>query len=159
MGFWQKVKGFFGIGGVKVTLEIPAEGKKEDGTLAGKITLLSKSDQHVLSLKVKMVEEYTTGRGDNKSTKNFDLGKLNVVKEKDAFDIKAGVEKVFEFELPYSLLKSKNDERKEKGGVSGALGKMGSLMDAEKSAYFVEADADIKGTGFDPSSRKPIKLV
>lgn len=158
MGFFGKIKGFFGIGGVKVTLEIPKEIGKEDGKVTGKVTLFSKSDQHVLSLKLKMIEEYSTGRGENKTTKEFTLGKLNLVKEKDAFDMKAQENKVYDFELPYELLKSKNDQMKEKGGVSGALGKMGSFMDAEKSKFFIEAEADVKGTALDPSDKKPIVL-
>jgi SpoOM protein len=158
MGFFGKIKGFFGIGGIKVTMEIPTEANKTDELVKGKISLFSKSDQHVLSLNVKMIEEYSTGRGENKTTKEYTLGKLTLVKEKNAFDIKAQETKTYEFDLPFAMLKSKNDELKEKGGITGGLGKMGSFMDAEKSKYFIEAEADVKGTALDPSAKKAIKL-
>lgn len=41
----------------------------------------------------------------------------------------------------------------------GALGKMGSFADNEKSAYFVEADADVKAAALDPSDKKEIRLM
>jgi hypothetical protein len=43
MGFFQKIKQFLGIGGVKATLDIPKESKKEDLQVAGKLKLFSKS--------------------------------------------------------------------------------------------------------------------
>ena len=156
MGFFQKVKQFLGIGGVKLRLQgVPAEVKKDEGVITGTMVLTSKSDQLVSSVEVKLEEEYTTGRGDNKSTTTFDLGELVLEEE---FEMKAGDTKEIPFSLSFELLASKNDEMMEKGGASKALGMLGKAMNAEKSTYSVEASAKVKGTAFGPSDSKEIKL-
>lgn len=156
MGFFQNIKNKLGIGGVNVSLTIPAQAEKTAGTIEGKITLTTKSEQLVSGIEVKMIEEYTTGRGDDKTTKELTLGELKLSEE---FTIKPGETKEIAFTLPFSIIKSNNDELKEKGGALGALGKVGAFADNEKSEYFIEADVDVKSAALDPSDKKQIKLV
>jgi len=156
MGFFQTLKNKLGIGGVSVRLEVPGQVGKDAGQIQGKMVLTSKSDQDVVSLKIRLVEEYTTGRGDEKTTKEFDLGVVNI---NQPFAIKSGETKEVAFTLPFTVLKSNNDELKEKGGALGALGKMASFADNEKSKYFVVADADVKSAAIDPSDKKEIRLM
>jgi hypothetical protein len=61
--------------------------------------------------------------------------------------------------LPFSLLKSENDQLKEKGGVLGTLGKVGAFASNEKSKYFVNAEVDVKSAALDPSDKKEIRLM
>ena len=156
MGFFQKLKNKVGIGGVKVQLSIPEQAPKADGNLEGKVILTSKSDQEIKELEIKMIEEYTTGRGDDKETKELTLGEIKIT---ETMSIKEGETKEVPFSLPYTILKSNNDELKEKGGALGAIGKVGSFAKNEKSKYFIEADADVVGVALDPSAREEIKLV
>lgn len=156
MGFFQTIKNKLGIGGVSVKLQIPAQAAKSAGKVDGKIILTSKSDQEIVSLKVRFLEEFTTGRGDDKKTKEFELG---IVKIPQSFTIKKGETKEIPFSLPFAVIKSDMDELKEKGGALGAIGKLGAFAGGEKSEYFVEADADVKSAALDPSDKKAIKLV
>ena len=88
MGFLDTIKGWFNIGGVKVKLiEVPGTVSKTGNDLAGKVELTSKSDKHVLKMTYQLVEEHTTGRGDDAETKTDVLGE-NVIDEE--FDIAAG---------------------------------------------------------------------
>lgn len=156
MGFFQTIKNKLGIGGVSVKLQVPAQVAKSAGKVEGKIILTSKSEQQVVSLKVRFLEEFTTGRGDDKKTKEFELG---IVKIPQGFTIKAGETKEIPFSLPFAIIKSDMDELKDKGGALGAIGKLGAFAGGEKSEYFVEADADVKSAALDPSDKKGIKLV
>ncbi|MBN2730230.1 MAG: sporulation protein [Bacteroidales bacterium] len=156
MGFFQKMKNKMGIGGVKVQLSIPEQAPKADGSVEGKVILTSKSDQEIKKIEIKMVEEYTTGRGDDKETKELTMGEINI---NEAMAIKEGETKEIPFSLPYTILKSNNDELKEKGGALGAIGKVGSFAKNEKSKYFIEADVDVVSAAIDPSDREEIKLV
>ena len=156
MGFFQTIKNKLGIGGVKVSLQVPGQVAKDAGFLEGKITLTTKSEQEVKEIEVKIFEEYTTGRGDDKKTKTFTLGEMKIPA---GYTLKPGDSKEIPFSLPFSVIKSNNDNLKDKGGVLGALGKMGSFADNEKSAFFVEADADVKAAALDPSDKKEIRLV
>ncbi len=156
MGFFDSIKQFFGIGGVKVELQIPPQAPKAGGMIQGNINLTAKSDQHILELEVKLVETWSTGRGEDKEEKEFELGKLNLPAP---FDMKAGEVRQFPFQLPFQLIKSNNDQLKEKGGALGALGSVAAFADAEKSVFHVVADADVKGTALDPGDKKEIQLV
>lgn len=156
MGFFQNIKNKLGIGGAKVSLQIPGQASKAELTVSGKVSITTKSEQELVKLKVKMIEEYSTGRGDDKTTKEYTLGEVNLPLN---VTIKPGETKDVEFTLPFTILKSTNDELKEKGGALGALGKVGAFANAEKSSYFVVADLDVKSAALDPSDRKPIKLV
>ena len=156
MGFFQTIKNKLGIGGVKVTLQVPGQVAKTTGVVEGKVTMTTKSEQEIKEVVVKIFEEYTTGRGDDKKTKTFDLG---VVKIPGGFTLKPGDTKEISFSLPFEIIKSNNDDLKDKGGVMGALGKMGSFASNEKSAYFVEADVDVKAAALDPSDKKEIRLI
>ena len=156
MGLFTSIKNKLGIGGVKVVLEVPGQIEKSSKTFNGKVTLTTKSDQQIIDLEIKLVEKYTTGRGEEKKTKEFDLGKAKVPCN---FEIKTGETKEIPFVVNFELLKSTNDELKEKGGVMGGIGKLGSFANNEKSEYYVIATADVKSAALDPNDIKDVKLV
>ena len=156
MGFFTKIKNKLGIGGVKVSLQTAPQVSISGGVVEGTVVLTTKSDQEVTEVEVKLVEEYTTGRGDDKKTKDIELGS---VKMTDHFAIKVGETKEIPFSFPFELVKSNSDQLAEKGGALGALGKMGKFANNEKSEYFVEADVDVKAAALDPSDRKDVRLV
>jgi hypothetical protein len=156
MGFFQNVKNKLGIGGVHVELNVPGQVARDSNVLEGKITLTTKSEQEVIAYKVKMYEEYTTGRGDQKRTKTYELGELKTPLN---FIIQPGDSKEFSFSLPFNIVKSSNDTLKEKGGALGALGKFASYADNEKSEFFVDAQVDVKAAALDPSDKKEIRIV
>jgi hypothetical protein len=156
VGFVEKVKQFFGVGGVKLELQIRPSYPKAGEKLAGALVLTSKSDQRIEKIKISLVETYTTGRGEDKTSKDYDLGERTL---SEPIELKAGETRSMPFDLGFSMLKSDNDVLKEKGGALGALGKMASFASAERSEYEVRAEAEVKGTTFGPSDRKRVQLV
>lgn len=151
MGFMDTVKGWFNIGGVKVRIDLPSNTIARNGHhIDGKVNLMAKNDKQVLKLTYKLIQEITTGSGDKKETKENILGELRVA---EAFDIKAGENKVLDFQLGYSI----PETLKDKGGMLGAVGKFGAFAAGEKVAYYVTADCDVKGTALDPSDK--VKVV
>jgi hypothetical protein len=156
MSFFAKVKQFFGAGTVKVDLSIPARVERAAGQFPGRVLLDAASDQHVLELTVTLIETWSTGRGDDRQEREFELGKIKVARE---FDMKQHDKRAFDFVLPFELLKSENDRLKDAGGAIGMLGKAASFASAERSEYRVVAEADVKGAALDPSDKKAILLV
>lgn len=156
MSFFSKIKNQLGIGGVKVVLQLPIHAEKAKGILEGKVVLTTKSEQYITDIKVKMTEDFTTGRNESKETKKIELGKIDIPA---GFVIKPGDEKVIPFSLQFALHKTNADELKEMGGAFGAIGKLGAFANNEKSEYYVEADVDVKNVTLDPSDKKPIKIV
>jgi hypothetical protein len=158
MGFFDNIKQFVGVGGVKLDLQIPAQFSKEMSELVGKLIITTKSDQKINSVSYKFIEEYTTGRGDEKKEQEFELGRIE---DKQAFELKAGEAKEISFTIPFKMLKSSNDELAEKGGMLGGIGKLAKMADNEKSVYKVKVDVDVDKTAgiFDPSVDKEIKFI
>jgi hypothetical protein len=152
MGFLDTIKGWFNIGGVKVKLEgVDPVVSKEGNEIGGKVNLTSKGDKHVLKVNYKFVMERTTGRGENKETKETILGQSSMT---DPFDIKAGETKSLDFTINYDIQK----ELKDMGGAMGAIGKLGAFASGEKTEYYVVAVCDVKGTAFDPSDKLKVKV-
>lgn len=156
MGFFQGIKNKLGIGGVKVQLQVPGQVSKTDSSVDGVVILTTKSEQEIVTVMVKFIEEYTTGRGDDEKTKEFELG---VVSLPGNFTIKPGETKEIPFNLPFQFAKSNADSLKEKGGALGALGSVAKFANKEKSEYFIDAEADVKSAALDPSDNKEIKVV
>ncbi|MDC8004621.1 sporulation protein [Aureisphaera galaxeae] len=156
MGFLKKFKDKLGIGGVKVELKVPGQIAKDSGIIEGTVVLTTKSEQEVVDITVQLLEEYTTGRGDDKQEKEFELGEVKVP---GGFSIAPGDTKEVPFSLPFTLVKSNADDLKEMGGALGTLGKLGKFANNEKSSYFVDAEADVKSAALDPSDKKEVKLV
>lgn len=156
MGLFQTIKNKLGIGGVKVVLQVPGQVAKTSELISGKVVLTTKSEQQITEIEILLKEKYTTGRGDDKKTKEFVLGEL---KMPVTLTITPGETKEIPFELPFSLLKSNNDELRERGGAMGVLGSMAAFANNEKSEYTVEAHADVKSAALDPMDEKEIKLV
>ncbi|MFN8281993.1 MAG: sporulation protein [Chitinophagales bacterium] len=159
MGFFQTIKNKLGIGGVSVELQVPGQVQKTADRLEGKAIITTKSDQDLVEMKVELIEEWTTGRGDDKKTKEIFIDSYSITFNEV---IKTGERK----EVPFSIslenlnkLKSSNQELADKGGALGALGKLGSFANNEKSEYFVKAEVDVKSAALDPSDKKPVKFV
>jgi len=153
MGLLAKVKQLFGIGTVSVKLSGPAAFNVNDSSISGKLTITGKSDQLIEEVELEFREEYSTGSGDNKTTKEFSLGKKTLT----GFAIKKDEVKTIDFELPFSYSKSQNEALGEKGGVMGGVGKIGSFMNSEKSRFELVATVDVKGATFDPNDILEIK--
>jgi hypothetical protein len=129
MGFWDTVKGWFNIGGVKVKIDglnksIPKSGFK----LNAKVNLTTKSDK----------KEYIIAES-----------------IQPGFDLKANESKTLDMELTYNIEKSLADM----GGVLGAIGKVGAFLSSDKEEYFVVAQADVKGAAISPSDWVAVKVV
>lgn len=145
-----------GIGGIKININVPGQISKEDAKVADKFTLTTKSEQEIVSMKVSLIEQFTTGRGDNKETKNFTLGSQSF---NDTFSIKTGENKDYNFDFGFVFSQSRSDTLKEKGGALGAIGSMGKFANNEKSAYLVAVSVDVKSVVLDPSEELDVKLV
>jgi len=153
LGFLDTVKGWLNIGGVKVTLQdvktlVPRSGNQ----ITGKVLLTSKGDKQVLKLIYKFILQKTTGRGENRQTKEFVIGQATAA---EPFEIKTGESRTLDFAISYSIDRTLADM----SGVLGTVGKIGAFAAGEKLEYFVVATCDVKGTALDPSAKVEVTLV
>jgi sporulation-control protein spo0M len=158
MSFFGKIKQGLGIGTASLELAVPGQVARDSGEVKGRIVLIGKSEQRVKSIKVRMIELYTTGQGEEKKTKEYVLGEVPV-HQGDPFVLKADEKKEIEFTLPFTLKLSGTQALAEKGGALGMLGKAASFAASEKSVYQIRANADLDGVALDPNDTRPVKLV
>lgn len=153
MGLWSTVKGWLNIGGVSVKLDgVPTTVKKTGGNIAGRLNLATKSDKQVLKIVYKLVQEKTTGSGDDKKTEQVVYGQSVM---NTPFEMKTGESKTLDFNFTYQLPERLAD----KGGMLGAVGKLGAFASGEKLEHYIIAECDVKGTPLDPSDRVKVQVV
>jgi hypothetical protein len=157
MSFLKKIKQGLGIGTVKLTLEVPPSISPEGGQIDGHVVIEAQSDQHITVVKVKLIEKYTQGHGqdEEKIEKEFVLGETSFDR---AFDMKYGESRRIDFTLPYAVRKSRLKGLSEKKGALGTLGKVASFVGAEKSEYEVSVEAKLEGAMLSPKASKSVMI-
>ncbi len=98
-------------------------------------------------------EKWERGKGEDKKTEVIKLGEVKIPAK---YDLKAGESKTVDFALVFKRALSTNQSMAQAGGVIGGLGKLGSMMDSERSTYKVTATIDLKGVALDPSDSKDV---
>ncbi len=151
-----KVKKWLGIEGVKVELLLPDMAFEQVEAVSGQVMFHSKNAQVVTALRLKMVEKYSRGRGQEKLVDEYVLGNISMNKT-----IKVPAEEpiAVDFTLPFQIKKSNVDEFGEKNFMAGGLVSIAKKIQAVNSEYRVEVEADVEGTALSPFDKKVIKIV
>lgn len=155
-GFFDKVKQWLGIGGVKIDLQLDPNITWQTTHVAGKIVLTTKSQQTINQAKVKMTDIYKYKIGDSYRTKEYPMGNIEIP---GTLVINPGETKAIDFDLPIAFHKSAEDKLKEEGGVLKALGTAGSFLKGSSDQYVLEASVDVVGTALDPVKIMYMKLA
>lgn len=156
MSFFSKLKQMAGIGTLDVKVQMAPDFRATDSALTGTVHITAKSDQSVVKIVLELEEKFESGRDENKKTKFSTVGSLRLP---EPFELKAGEVKTVPFSVPFTLGSSDNDQLKAKGGLMGAIGKMGAWAEDEKRSYEFKAVVDVKGTSLDPSDSVSLKLL
>jgi SpoOM protein len=153
MGLWGTIKGWFNIGGVRVKVQgVTPMLPKTGNLITGKVLLSTKTDKEVKRMTYKLLLRRTSGRGEERKTKDHVLAQST---QDQPFALKKGEAKTIDFSIPYSLEKSLKDM----GGVLGAIGKIGAFAAKETDEYFVVAECGVKGAAFSPTGSVPVRPV
>jgi len=156
MSFFGKIKQGLGIGTASVELQVPGQVEKGSERINGDLTITAKSDQKVKSVKVKLIETHTTGRGEEQKTREYVLGEINAAAE--PFDLGKDQNRKIMFSLPFSLKQSSAQAMAQKGGALGMLGKAAVMASNDRSEFHVKVVVDLDGVALDPTDRKRIQL-
>jgi len=151
----DKVKKWLGIEGVKLELILPETIEETNGAVMGQIRLFSMTQQKISGIKVKMIERYSRGRKQDKLTDEYVLGLIEfnqdlTIPKEEYLDI--------EFTLPFQIKQSEMDEMGDKNPIIGGLVKLVKSFEGVKSEYFIQAEANVVGTGLNPFDRQVIIL-
>jgi len=150
MGFFQKVKGFFGYG----ILDIDVQPKsttidRHHPLVVGKVIIAAKTEDFIEKITIKVEEVWQKKDiNDNPVHESFRLGDLEFDVQKNVTE---GETFSLDFQMPLRLVKSFDDQLRDKGGIIGAAGKMSSLLKSEKSNFWLDTTVHVKSASFEPN--------
>ncbi|MCH2083454.1 MAG: sporulation protein [Saprospiraceae bacterium] len=150
----NKFKDMVGIEGVKIKLEIPSEVKEKDGNIIGRVIFHSKRKQQITELRIRLLEKYSRGKGEQRLSDEYELSKLYFDRP---INIEADDTMELDFELPIKLVKSDMDEF-EGRFLIGRLATAAKYFRSVKSEYRVEVEAKVKGILLNPFTMQEINI-
>ncbi len=152
---FRKVKNWLGIEGVKIELDIPEVASSGMGYLPGKIRFLSKTNQTIEKVQLKLIERYVRGRGDEKKIDEYQLGQMTLSKP---INIPGETAIEMEFKLPFQMKQSEMDEIGSKNIFNKGFVSIARWINAVDSKYFILAEANVSGVALDPFVKREIKI-
>jgi hypothetical protein len=148
-----KVKQWLGIEGVKLDIEFPDIIPEKAGLIEGKIRLQSMHTQLVTALRLKLVERYSRGRGENKLVDEYTIAEWSLVEEIKVIECQT-VD--IDFALPFKLVKSDVENFGSKNFLFKGIASLAHFSRNVLSQYRLEAEADVRGTALSPFARRDI---
>ena len=152
---FRKVKNWLGIEGVKIELDIPEVASSRMSYLPGKIRFLSKTEQTIERVELKIIERYVRGRGEEKKIDEYQIGQMILSKP---INIPGETAIEMEFKLPFVLKKSEMDEIGAKNFINKRFVSLAKWMNAVDSKFFVVAEANVSGVALDPFVKREITI-
>jgi sporulation-control protein spo0M len=143
---FERMKHFFGIGGVNIELHLPEAVRADGDTLEGLAKLSTGSEVHILSVTIKMIEQFIMkGANDEKTLTEKEHGQVAF---NEPFRLKVGEVKEIPFKMSYRI-----PEREEKTNEAG-------LLVHRTGDYFVLVFVDVQETPtlFDPANHVTIRV-
>lgn len=150
-----KMKKWLGIEGVKLELIVPEEIAAATGKVEGQIRFQSMHPQDVTGIRIVFIERYSRGRGKDKLSDEYELGRTEIKKE---IHIPNDTIIEVDFSLPFTVVHSDMEELGRRNPLAGGFVKLAKYINQVKSEYRVEAEAIVKGTALNPFDRKVIML-
>lgn len=151
-----KIKQWLGIEGIKLEIILPEEISRNSDTIEGIIRFTTMNTQRITETQIILIERYTRGRRKNKKTDEYELGRIEL---DEAFMVYPEESKEIPFELPFNILKSKADQKQERGGISGLMAATMKSLSNVKSEFRIEAESRVAGTALNPFDKKRINFA
>lgn len=163
MGMWATIKGWMNIGGVKVLLWKYTEPlSRANPVISGAVLLKTKSDKTVTALEVKVIEELTKteGSGEDKKTKTETtvLGSVKFPGNDSGIGYPLELKPDDKKEQPFTLHVAVTQRLQNYSGVLGGIGKLAAWGAGEKVAYFIVAEASVKGAAFATADKQKLSI-
>ena len=148
-----RVKKWFGIEGTKIRLHVLPSYPQEVETINGEIEVHSKRTETVLAIKLKFVEVYTRGRGDEKRIDEYLLGTWEI---NEAFEVSEGNSEIILFKMKFESVNSPMDKRASKGFLQKSFIGIMKSVKGVSSDYFIEAEAIVEDNSWNPVAKAKI---
>jgi hypothetical protein len=146
------VKKWLGIEGTRIRLHTLSVYPSTVKTINGEIEIYAKRTETVHFIRLRFIEVYTRGKGDDKRIDEYLLGTWT---HDQALTLVDGERYMIPFKLAFEPVKSAMDERAENPLLSGVVSLMKNLKGVQ-SDYRLEAEAFVEGNEWHPVAKTKI---
>lgn len=150
-----KVKKWFGIEGLKIAVELEESYDREDQKVHGLIILQAKEVETVESIRIKLVEKYSRGRGKSRLIDEYTMADELFT---TTYEVEANSDFEIPFEINYQEMVSNMDEIERKNFLFKGIISLAKFARKASSIYRIEIEAKVKGTKFSPFVSQEIIL-
>ncbi len=151
-----KVKKWLGFDSVKVKLKPLEVYPRKVETINGELELSCKSTALVTYIKIKLIERYSRGRGENQKIDEYILGEW--IHDED-IEIEENNPKIIFFKLPFSFQHSPMEKMEHSNVIGKGIAGIFKMMKAAKSDYRLEAQCLVDGSNKNPEDKAKILFV
>jgi len=151
-----KVKKWFGIEGLKIAVELEDKYSRYDQKVRGLIILQAKEEEVVESIRIKLIEKYSRGRGKNRLIDEYTMADELFTK---TYQVEANSDFEIPFEISYQEMVSNMDEIERKNFLFKGVIALAKFARNANSIYRVEIEAKVSGTKFSPFVSQEIQFV
>lgn len=151
-----RVKKWFGIEGAKLRLHVLESYPKDVKTLNGEIEVTSMRSQHILGLKMRLIEVYTRGRGDNKRIDEYHMGTWEM---NEPFEVDKDQGQKILFKMDFDFVQSSMDKRSAKSFLHKGIVGLAKSFKGVSSEYILEAEAQIDETKWTAYTKTKIQFA
>ena len=153
---FSKVKKWLGFDSVKIKLKPLEVYPYKVETLNAELEFSANAAALVTYVKVKLIERYSRGRGDNQKIDEYILGEWT---SDEPIEIDGQNSKVIFFKLPFKFQHS-NIEKLEHSNVIGkGIASIFKTIKAAKSDYRLEAQCLVEGSNKNPEDKVKVVFV
>jgi hypothetical protein len=142
----RKLKNMLGIEGVKINIEAPESIHLGMKMLSFKVHFFTKSDQHIESVSIRLIEKYRRGWGNSKLIDEY---LLYDEKEDLDFELKSEEQFTIPLNIEFEFEKSPVEKMGEKFLLK-PFSKLAMMTKRVKSTFRLEVSADVKGVKMNP---------
>lgn len=152
---FNRAKKFLGAIDLKIEIKPSGDFYKVGGQVGVFVELRCNSELHIKSATLRLVQVLTRGRGDDAKTEEIVLGQKTT---DEAFDLhKDRMHELF-FLLVYQRSDTDIEQLGQRGGVAGAVGRLGAWADNAQSEYYLQLDVDVADVFLDPRQKMKINI-
>lgn len=139
-----RVRKWLGKGSIKMRLKSLKTYPEDIDTVNGDLEFVAKGNQTVTYIRIKLIEKYIRGRGENVEVNEYELGRWVYDRP---LEVISNVPYYLRFELPFELKKSNMDKLGDSNFLGRSIANLAKSFRGVRSTYRLEAEAIV--TGFD----------
>jgi hypothetical protein len=147
------VKKWLGMEGTRVRLHTLSVYPKTVKTINGEIEVYAKQTETIQSIRLRFIEVYTRGKGEDKRIDEYELG---IWVHDHPLTLMNGERQLLPFKLAFEPLQSAMDRRAQKAPLLKGVFNLMKNLKGVQSDYRIEAEVIVEGSTWHPMAKAKI---